>query len=64
MDSIYLTYMYPYQPYGKIKNEQAHAGGHTGRTSIRDVIVMLKRHHYVASRRIQEAFLRFFFFSI
>ena len=35
---------------GKHKNNQPHAGS----TSIRDVIVMLKCHMYVASQRIQE----------
>ena len=41
------------------KNEQPHAG----RTSIRDVIVMLKWRHHVASQRIQdylEVFIMFF----
>ena len=53
-DSIYLTY--PYQPVGKIKNEQPRVG----RTSIRDVIVMLTLRHHVASKRIQD-FLEAFF---
>ena len=36
--------LYPYQPVGKIKNEQLHAG----RASISDIIVMLKLRHHVA----------------
>ena len=48
MDFIYLTYSY--QPVGKIKNDQPHAG----HTSICDVIVMLKRRHHIASQRIQD----------
>ena len=50
----------PYQPEGKMKNKQPHAG----RKSIRDVIVMLKWRHHVASQRIQyflEVFYIFFF---
>ena len=34
----------------KIKNEQPHAGG----MSIRDVILMFKLHHHVASQRFQD----------
>ena len=45
---IYLTYAY--QPVGKIKNEMLHVG----RTSIRDVIVILKSCHHVASQGIQD----------
>ena len=51
---FYLTH--PYQPKGKIKNEQPHAG----HTSIRDVIVMFKWRHLVASQPIQD-FLEVFF---
>ena len=54
--NFYLTH--PYQPLGKIKNEQPHAS----RTSIGDVIVMLKWRHHVASKRIQDLLEVFFMF--
>ena len=47
---FYLTYMYPYQPVEKIKNEQPHVG----RTSIRGVIGMLKVRHHVGPPRIKD----------
>ena len=47
MDFIYLTF--PYQPQGKIENLTDTRGRHAGCTSIRDVIVMLKWPHHVAS---------------
>ena len=50
---------YPYQPKGKIKNTAAR-WTQAGRTSICDVIVMLKWRHHVASQRIQD-FLETFF---
>ena len=57
----YLTY--PYQPVGKIKNRTATRQPHAGRMSIRDVIVMLKLRHHVASQRIQD-FLELYILSI
>ena len=56
IDSIYLTY--PYQPMGNIKNEQPRAA----RTSIRDVIVLLKLRHHVASQHNQDFLDVFFMF--
>ena len=48
----------PAQPKGKIKNEQMHVG----RTSIHDVIVMLKLRLHVASQRTQDFLEGFFMF--
>ena len=45
---------------GKDKKRTAAHLPHAGRTSIRDVIVMLKLRHHVASQRIQD-FLDVFF---
>ena len=61
MDSIYLTY--PYQPLGKIKKRTIACRQHAGLTSIRDVSVMLKLCHFVASPRIQDFLEAFFVFS-
>ena len=51
----------PIQALGKDKKRTAGRRPHAGRMSIRDVIVMVKRRHHVASQRIQdfcEAFSR------
>ena len=57
------NFRYPYQPVEKIKKRTAARRPHAGRTSIRDVIVMLKLRHHVASRRIQDFLEAFFIFS-
>ena len=53
--SVRLLY-FTYQTVGKLKNEQPHVG----RTLIRDVIVMLKSCHHVASQRILDLLEVFF----
>ena len=61
MDSIYLTYQF--QPVGKTKNEQSHAG----RTPFCDVIVVLKMPspcQILAYSGFLEAFFMFFFCNI
>ena len=61
MDSIFLAYLY--QSVGKIKKQTAARRSDGGRTSIHDVIVMLKWRHYVTYQRIQnylEAFFMYF----
>ena len=42
------------QPVEKIKTRTAARRPHAGRTSIRDVIIMLKLRHHVASQHIQD----------
>ena len=44
---IILSLTYPYQPAGKIKNEQPHVGPYTSCNSFHDIIVMLKLRYYV-----------------
>ena len=54
-----LNLIHPYQPFWKIKNTQTHAGS----TSIRDVIVMLKWRHHVASQVFRVIWMSFLHFS-
>ena len=58
MDSFHLACLY--KPVGTIKERTAARRSRTGRKSIRDIIVVLKLHHHVASQRIQD-FLEVFF---
>ena len=60
MDSIYLTY--PYQPVGKKKKQTAACRPPAGHMSIRDVIVMLKWRHHIASLCIWIFWKSFFMF--
>ena len=64
MDSYNPTH--PYRPiiipHTRIGPRATARRPHTGRTSIRDVIVMIKRRHHVASQRIQEFLEAFFMF--
>ena len=58
MDSIYLKY--PYQPVGKTRNKRPHAG----RTSVHDLIAILKLRLHVASQCIQDFLEALFMFEV
>ena len=60
--SVVILSHIPVPARGKDRNRTAARRLHAGRTSIRDVIVMLKLRHHVASQRIQDFLVIFFVF--
>ena len=61
-DGFYLSHI-PVQAIGKDKKRTVARRPHDGRTSICDVIVMLKGRHHVTSQRIQDFLEALFMFS-
>ena len=63
MDSIYPTNVILVPACGKDKKRTAARQPHAGRTSIRDVMIMFKWRHRVASKCIQDFGKLFYMFS-